>query len=194
MVVREALIEGEKSEYLTQIWVSNNDGEELTQFTYNDKSSSHPRFSPDGKYLAFVSKRLDKPQIWMMRSNGGEAWQFSHEKEGVGSFKWSSKGDAIAFLMKDSKSEEEEKNEKEKKDVIMVDQNFKYSHLYVKQFNSTLDTSKAERITEGEYDITGFDWDPDGSQIVFSHANEPTFNSRYNSGDISFVKISSKKS
>ena len=111
MVVREALIEGEKSEYLTQIWVSNNDGEELTQFTYNDKSSSHPRFSPDGKYLAFVSKRSDKPQIWMMRSNGGEAWQFSHEKEGVGSFKWSSKGDAIAFLMKDSKSEEEEKNE-----------------------------------------------------------------------------------
>ena len=134
MVVREALIEGEKSEYLTQIWVSINDGEDLTQFTYNNKSSSHPRFSPDGQYLAFVSKRSDKPQIWMMRSNGGEAWQFSHEKEGVGSFKWSSKGDAIAFLMKDPKTEEEEKNEKEKKDVIMVDQNFKYSHLYVKQF------------------------------------------------------------
>lgn len=193
MVVREALIEGEKSEYLTQIWVSNNDGEDLTQFTYNNKSSSQPRFSPDGQYLAFVSKRLDKPQIWMMRSNGGEAWQFSHEKEGVGSFKWSLKGDEIAFLMKDPKTEEEEKNEKEKKDVIMVDQNFKYSHLYMKQFKSSLDTSKAERITEGEYDITGFDWAPDGSQIVFSHSNEPTFNSRYNSGDLSLVKISSKK-
>lgn len=193
MVVREALIEGEKSEYLTQIWVSINDGEDLTQFTYNNKSSSHPRFSPDGQYLAFVSKRSDKPQIWMMRSNGGEAWQFTHEKEGVGSFKWSSKGDAIAFLMKDPKTEEEEKNEKEKKDVIMVDQNFKYSHLYVKQFESGLDTSKAERITEGEYDITSFDWAPDGSQIVFSHSNEPTINARYNSGDLSLVKISSKK-
>ena len=192
MVVREALIEGEKSEYLTQIWVSNNDGEELTQFTYNDKSSSHPRFSPDGKYLAFVSKRSDKPQIWMMRSNGGEAWQFSHEKEGVGSFKWSSKGDAIAFLMKDSKSEEEEKNEKEKKDVIMVDQNFKYSHLYIKKFNTNIDTSKAERITEGQYDVTSFDWHPNQKKIVFSHANEPTFNSRYISGDISVVNISTK--
>jgi len=193
MVVREALIEGEKSEYLNQIWVFNDGGKSLTQFTYNNKSSSHPRFSPDGQHLAFISNRTEKPQIWMMKSNGGEAWQFSYEKEGIGSFKWSTDGNEIAFLMKDPKTELEEKNEKEKKDVIMVNQNFKYSHLYLKQFSSGIDTSKAERITEGGFDITGFDWDPDGSQIIFAHANQPTVNSRYNSGDISLVKISSKR-
>ena len=193
MVVREALIEGEKSEYLNQIWVYTDGSESLTQFTYNDKSSSHPRFSPDGQYLAFISNRTEKPQIWMIKSDGGEAWQFSYEKEGIGSFKWSTNGNEIAFLMQDPKTELEEKNEKEKKDVIMVDQNFKYSHLYLKKFSSGIDTTKAEKITEGNFDITGFDWDPDGSQIVFAHAKEPTFNSRYISGDISIVKMSSKR-
>ena len=94
MVVRSAIIEGEKSEYLNQIWVANTDGSEITKFTYNEKSSTHPRFSPDGNFLAFLSARSSKkPQIWILRSNGGEAWQFTYEKDGVGSFKWSPDGD-----------------------------------------------------------------------------------------------------
>ena len=64
MVVREALIEGEKSEYLNQIWVYNDGSESLTQFTYNDKSSSHPRFSPDGSKLRlFASARTPSPKF-----------------------------------------------------------------------------------------------------------------------------------
>ena len=43
MVVRSAIIEGEKSEYLNQIWVANTDGSEITKFTYNEKSSTHGR-------------------------------------------------------------------------------------------------------------------------------------------------------
>ena len=85
-VVREALIEGEKSEYLSQIWVANTDGSDLVQFTYDKKSNTHPRFSPDGKYLAFISKRSEKPQIWIMNIAGGGPWQFTHEKQGAGAF------------------------------------------------------------------------------------------------------------
>ena len=193
MVVRSAIIEGEKSEYLNQIWVANTDGSEITKFTYNEKSSTHPRFSPDGNFLAFLSARSSKiPQIWIMRSSGGEAWQFTNEKDGVSSFKWSPDGDKIAFLMKDPKTEQEEKNEKEKKDVILVDQNFKYSHIYLKTFSTEIDTLKADRITKGQYDITSFSWGPNGNKIVFSQSLEPTFNSRYVSGDISIVNVKSK--
>ena len=39
-------------------------------------------------------------------------------------------------------------NEKEKKDVILVDQNFKYSHIYIKNFTTEVDTNKSERFTE----------------------------------------------
>ena len=192
-VVREALIEGEKSEYLSQIWVANTDGSDLVQFTYDKKSNTHPRFSPDGKYLAFISKRSEKPQIWIMNIAGGGPWQFTHEKQGAGAFYWSPNGKTIAFLMKDPETDEEEKNKKEKRDVILVDKNFKYGHIYTKKFNLKSDTSKAERITNGNYDITNFDWNPNGKNIAFSHRPEPTFNSGFVSGDISMVNLSNKK-
>jgi len=192
MVVREALTDGEKSEYSSQIWLSHTDFSEPIQFTYHEKSSTHPRFSPDGKFLAFISDRVEKPQIWVIRTSGGEAWQFTFEKQGVGSFKWSPNGSKIAFLMKDPKTEKEEKDEKEKRDVILVDKNFKYSHLYLKSFTTNIDTTNGDRITKGEYDITSFSWNPNGKNIVFSQSLEPTFNSRFVSGDISLVNVKSK--
>ena len=192
MVVRHAKIEGEKSEYLNQIWLSDTKINNIRQFTYHEKSSTHPRFSPDGNYLAFLSARTDTTQIWLMQVDGGEAWQFSYEKQGVGSFKWSPSGDKIAFLMTDPKTEQEEKDEKEKRDVILVDQNFKYSHIYLKSFLAKKDTSMASRITDGNYHITDFNWNPNNKTIVFSHTIEPTINSQFVSGDISVVNIKTK--
>ena len=192
MVVRHAKIEGEKSEYLNQIWLSNTKINNIRQFTYHEKSSTHPRFSPDGNYLAFLSARTDTTQIWLMQVDGGEAWQFSYEKQGVGSFKWSPSGDKIAFLMTDPKTEQEEKDEKEKRDVILVDQNFKYSHIYLKSFLAKKDTSMASRITDGNYHITDFNWNPNNKTIVFAHTIEPTINSQFVSGDISVVNIKTK--
>ena len=192
MVVRHAKIEGEKSEYLNQIWLSNTKINNIRQFTYHEKSSTHPRFSPDGNYLAFLSARTDTTQIWIMQVDGGEAWQFSYEKQGAGSFKWSPSGDKIAFLMTDPKTEQEEKDEKEKRDVILVDQNFKYSHIYLKSFLAKKDTSMASRITDGNYHITDFNWNPNNKTIVFSHTIEPTINSQFVSGDISVVNIKTK--
>ena len=70
MVVREALIDEEKSEYLNQIWVSKANLSKPIKFTHHEKSSTHPRFSPDGEYLAFLSSRSEKQQIWVMRTSG----------------------------------------------------------------------------------------------------------------------------
>ena len=56
-----------------------------------------------------------------------------------------------------------------------------------------IDTAKADRITKGAFDITSFSWNPNGKNIVFSQSLEPTFNSRFISGDISLVNVKSKK-
>jgi Tol biopolymer transport system component len=130
-VISIPVIQGEKSEYNSQIWVAATDGSFEAQYTRGEKSSTSPQFSPDGKQIAFLTNRMgDKNQVFIMRLMGGEAEQVTDVKTGVASFKWSPDGKRIAYLMKDPDTAEEEKMKKEKNDVILVDKNYKYNHLY----------------------------------------------------------------
>ena len=190
-VVREPLMEGEKSEYLSHIWVAAADGSRNVRFTRGEHSAGSPAFSPDGLWLAFSTARSDKNQIWVIPMAGGEARQVTDAKAGVGQFRWSPAGDAFAFAMRDPETDEEEKASKEKRDVILVDQNFKFGHLYTAPFDpGATETAEAARVTEGDFHVTGFDWSPDGSQLVFAHQADPRINTGRLSGDIAVVSAS----
>ena len=189
--VREPLMEGEKSEYLSHIWVASADGSRNVQFTRGEHSAGSPAFSPDGAWLAFATGRSGSSQIWVIAMAGGEARQVTDAKPGVGQFRWSPAGDAFAFVMRDAQTEEEEKAAKEKRDVEMVDRNFKYGHLYTVPFDPVAtETTEATRVTEGDFHVTGFDWSPDGSQLVFAHQADPRINTGRLSGDIALAPAS----
>ncbi|MCH7680008.1 S9 family peptidase [candidate division KSB1 bacterium] len=191
-VVREAVMEGEKSEYLSHIWVVSSDGSSDAQYTRGEKSASNPSFSPAGKHLAFTSARTEKNQVWVMRIRGGEAEQVTEAKSGVDSYQWSPDGKYIAYTMKDPETEEEEKAKKEKRDVILVDQNFKYNHLYKVPLAKNADGKReTKRLTAGEFHIISFDWSPDGKNIVFSHKIDPRINTSRSGTDISVVPADS---
>lgn len=187
-VVRTPFMEGEKSEYVSQIWVSSSDGKMDIQYTQGTSSSASPAFSPDGQHIAFMSKRSDENQIWLMRLMGGEAEQITFEKNGVNSFQWSPDGKKIAFLKTDELTEEEEKIKKEKRDVIEVDKNFKYAHIYTINIEKEKDAKrKVQRLTGGDYHVNSFDWSPDGKTIVFSHKVNPKINTDRIDANISLV-------
>ena len=185
-VVREAIMEEEKSEYLSQIWVSATDKSFNEKYTHSKKSSTSPKFSPNGKSIAFLSLRSGKNQIWIMNSFGGEAKQITESKDGIKTFKWSSDGEFIAFTMNDPETKEEKKLKKEKRDVILVDKNFKYAHLYV--INPD-DKKSLKKITTGNFSINSFDWSPSGKNIVFSHQKDTNINTGFINTDISQVQI-----
>lgn len=189
-VVTEPIMEGEASEYLSQIWLANADGTGASQFTRGEKSAGSPAFSPDGRYLAFSSERSGEDQVWVLPIAGGEAWQVTDEEHGVGGFLWSPGGTRMAFTMSDPDTEEEEKAKQEKYYVIRVDQNFKYSHLYVIDVgDGTEDPAESVRLTEGDFHVTGADWSPDGTRLVFSHQPDPRINTSNIAGDLSVVTI-----
>lgn len=189
-VVRTPLMEGEKSEYLSHIWVASADGSGARQFTRGERSATNPRFSPDGRHIAFASARSGRNQIWVIPVDGGEAEQVTDADPGVGAFAWSPDGTSLAYLMTDPKTEEEQRAEREKRDVIIADQDFKFAHLYLVPFAPDAEGKRpARRLTEGEFHIRSFDWFPDGRHIVFAHGTDPRINTARLNGDISVVEV-----
>jgi dipeptidyl aminopeptidase/acylaminoacyl peptidase len=188
-VLREPIMDGEESEYRSHIWIVPSDGSDARQFTRGDRSATAPSFSPDGRFLAFSSGRSGSNQIWVMPMDGGEARQATDHDGGVGAFEWAPDGRGFAFTAIDPESEEEEAAKKEKRDVILADQNFRYAHLYQVDFDfPSREISEATPLTEGDLHVTGFDWSPDGTQIVFAHQADPRINTGRLSGDISVVR------
>ncbi|MFU8811478.1 MAG: prolyl oligopeptidase family serine peptidase [Balneolaceae bacterium] len=173
--IRETNMEGDDSEFLTHIWVASADGTMNRQFTRGDQSVSNPQFSPNGQFLSFTSRRNGENQVYRMYLDGGEAEQITHAENGVGSYAWSPDGTRIAYTMRDSETEEEKERAREKRDITVVDTNFKFSRIYVQ----TVGEDNAKALYGGDVHTASFDWSPDGSTIVFAHQPTPKIDDRY---------------
>jgi dipeptidyl aminopeptidase/acylaminoacyl peptidase len=116
--------------YDSELWLVR-DGEEPFQLTRTENGgSSSPQWSPDGKWIAFLSDRSEKDQIYLIRHDGGEAQRITEVKEGINSFEWSPDGSQILF----SKSEEiENKEDREKRfgKYSVEDAEYRFRHLWI---------------------------------------------------------------
>jgi dipeptidyl aminopeptidase/acylaminoacyl peptidase len=155
-----------RNDYVTQIWLTGVAQAEPRQLTFAKMSSSSPRWSPDGQWLAFLSKRPgDKyTQIYRMSPFGGEAERLAELETGAETLAWSPDGKSIAYVAPEPESEAE-KQRKEKYGAYHVeDQDYVRSHLWSLQ----LEGKKCRRLTSGDdLHVVSFDWSPSGERIAF---------------------------
>ncbi|MBC7910426.1 MAG: S9 family peptidase [Pyrinomonadaceae bacterium] len=88
----------EANRTLTQVYLLPTGGGEPKQLTTGDKSSSTPRWSPDGKMLAFISTREGGAQIWMLEVATGALKKVTSISTGAGDPVWSPDGKMLAFV------------------------------------------------------------------------------------------------
>lgn len=151
------------------IWLYEIKSGAVRQITFSAKDESSPRWSPDGKQLAFLSNRDDQQQIYVLRMEGGEAAALTKGKRSVHSFAWSPDGKQIAFLAPDPKTDPEEKKEKAKDDAHVVDKDEKQPRLWL----LTVATDEAKALTDPKWEISELAWLPAGDRIIISATDHP---------------------
>jgi Tol biopolymer transport system component len=88
----------EKNISNSDLWLVGTKGGPPVRLTCGPGRDESPRWSPDGKTIAFISDRDETSQIWLINPRGGEAFRLTGIKGGVSSFAWSPDGVKIAFL------------------------------------------------------------------------------------------------
>ena len=157
------------TEHHSHIWVYFPATRELRQFTNSNKTESHPRWSPDGKKLGFLSEKDDFKQILIIPSDGGEALPFTEGKRSVDDFEWSPDGKRIAFLAKDAKTDEEEKKEKDKDDARSVDRDDKRTHLWI----ADVSDGTQRKIGNDPWEFIELQWFPGSDRLLVVATDHP---------------------
>jgi len=139
------------------------------QLTYSEKTESQPKWSPDGKSLAFLSNRDANQQIYLLSLTGGEAQPLTKGKRNISRFDWSQDGKQIAFIAPDAKTEAEEKKEKDKDDARVEDKDEKQPRLWLLDL-----AAKSERaLTPPNYAVSELAWFPDNQSLAIVATDHP---------------------
>ena len=176
------------NEFETEIWIVSV-GAEPRQLTSARKSSLQPAWSPDGKWLAFISDRDGKRQLYRIAVDGGEAERLTSGDDGVNAFAWAPDSERIAFTMTDRIADSIKEREKQFGDIRIEDEDRRMAHLYVIHVNRMASTwAPPSPLTRGALVVGSFDWSPDGRSIAFDHriSSDPADGG---SADISVVNV-----
>ena len=188
--IREAMMTDDRSEYVNHIWISAIDGSNAKQLTTGDKNNSNPKWSPDNKSIAFTSSRDGKNNVYILPIAGGEAEKITETKGGVSEFEWSNDGTKIAVLVADAATDKEEKNKKAKNDWYMWEAELKQNRLQVYWINQKDASQKymQKLLTNDNISVYAFDWNKDGTSIVYSYGKSTKANDNSYS-DIALINI-----
>lgn len=180
-----------KEEHATSaLWLAHLDhAQGAHQFTSGEAHDQYPRWSPDGKQLAFLSDRATRgtAQLYVIAVDGGEARALTSTKgkKSINDFCWSPAGGQIAFTGADEPTEEDEKREKERDDAKVYGEKWPYARLRL----VSLASKEVTTLAGGERHIADFAWHPQGTELAYMVQQTPDLESRAHEAVIERIAI-----
>ena len=184
----------------SHLWIVKWDGSVRLQLTFGEEGAGSPKFSPDGKYISFLSSRPGPAkgnQVWVMDRRGGEAEQFTAiTDKDIDGYSWSPDSTQLLLTLapKEEPDAEEGKPPAPPKPIVIDRYHFKqdvHGYLHDDEFSALylydIATKKADKLTTlKNVDEEDAEWSPDGAWIAFV-ANADLDPDRSNNSDVFVV-------
>jgi dipeptidyl aminopeptidase/acylaminoacyl peptidase len=189
-------IDERKHHYRSAIWVAQSEDATLKRFTFGKAKATDPVWSPDGRWLAFVSERegelsgkddgeqkirgKGKAHIWLIPTDGGEARQLTAMPHGAASPVWSPDSQRLVFCAPVGPLDEEDEDGKPLPKARVIDQLWyrldgvgyiyeRRQHLFMVDVTGN---AEPQQLTDGDWDDSDPSWSPDGTQLAFVSSRE----------------------
>lgn len=183
----------------SDVWMVNWEGTRTIKMAGSPEGESNPRWSPDNRYLSFVSGRYESKggQIWLLDRAGGEAVRLTELKGGVSEYEWSPDGTRIALVSHDPDPDDgkpDSLRSRTPKPIVIDRYAFKRDgdgyldrrrdHIHVVH----VATKQVVQITSGDFDDRQVRWSPDGTRLVFTSERTEGDPDRSNNSDLFVVE------
>ncbi|HTM56184.1 MAG TPA: S9 family peptidase, partial [Pirellulales bacterium] len=157
------------------------------------KRGTAPRWSPDGKQLAFLAEQDGRQEIHVIDPRGGEARVVTKGDSEVTSMAWSPERRSIAFTTLDAETPERRARRERDGDIKSSDGDDRMTHLWLAEVPGDESLPKsADRLTGGgDFTVGEFAWSPNGKRIAFSASREAGLIGQ-GSADIYVVDVATK--
>lgn len=148
------------------------DGAGQAQLTFGERGESGPRWSPDGKTMAFTARRDADAnnQIYLLSIAGGEARRLTTHPASPGDLTWSPDGKTIYFTASDAKSADDREKDRLQDDVYAFEENnFQQQHLWTTDLDG-----KTRRITDSaDWSVGSYELSANGERIAMTRRPSP---------------------
>ena len=159
----------------TQLWLAST-SKAFPPFalTNSKKNSSSAQWSRDSRWIAFTSDRDGKRQLYVISAAGGEARQISKVETAVSAFQWSSDGQSLAYVAAEADSKTLKDRKDKYGDFEVVHNDYAQERLWQQTIAGAPDAAPTLLTANAPFTVADFDWSPDGKQIAFTAADNPT--------------------